>query len=291
VPLVLAQNEKSAADIVYADDLGVSYEFPAVYRSLIKEGERFVYYRGKRKEDDSIQVPHYFGAGVIGKTTPGEDGLYRCAILHYQPFEPVVPFKIDGKYLEPDANKRPSRHVGLYYQKGVRLIDRETYDAICNLGIEAAREKRHQPKLKKLEPAKKAGPSSSSELEKFALQLALAECRSRWPGAKSFVALAGGPFSIAVHVAKDDPRYIAVKATAEPQPYLRLTAEEVKYSKRNAERYSVWVFYETDPGTGTARLLSHDGAITNETVELEAALHGGRLRTGKTGKEVGPIPD
>ena len=291
MPLVLAQNEKSAAGVVYSDDLGVSYEYPKRYRSLIKEGERFVYYRGKRKEDDSVHVPHYFGAGVIGEIAPSGDGLYRCAVVDYQPFDPIVPLKIDGRYLEPEANNRISSQVGLHYRTGVRPISQETYDAICKLGIEAAREKRHQPKLKKLEPTKKAAPSSSSELEKFALQLALAECRSRWRGAKSFVALAGGPFSIAVHVAKDDPRYIAVKATAEPQPYLRLTAEEVKYSKRNAERYSVWVFYETDPGTGTARLLSHDGAITNETVELEAALHGGRLRTGKTGKEVGPIPD
>lgn len=291
MPLVLAQNEKSAADVVYADKLGVSYEFPAGYRSRIIEGERFVYYRGKRKEDDSIQLPHYFGAGVIGKTTPSGAGRYRCTIVNYQPFEPVVPFKIDGRYLEPEANKRPSRHVGLYFQRGVRPIGQDVFDAICKLGIKTSREERDQPKLKKLQLAKTARASSSSELEKFALQLALTECRSRWPGAKSFVALPGGPFSIAVHVAKDDRRYIAVKATAEPEPYMRLTAEEIKYSKQNAERYSLWVFCETDPGTGTARLLSHDGAITNETVELEAALHGGRLRTGETGKEVGPIPD
>jgi len=34
MPLVLAQNEKSAAGIVYADKLGVSYEFRASIRSL-----------------------------------------------------------------------------------------------------------------------------------------------------------------------------------------------------------------------------------------------------------------
>jgi hypothetical protein len=290
MPLVFAQNEKSAAGVVYADKLGVSYEYPARYRSLIREGERFVYYRGKRREDDSTQVPHYFGTGFIGKITQS-GGLNRCAIVDFQPFDPIVPFKIGGRYLEQEANTKISKEVGLHYRQGVRKIDQEAFEAICKQGLKSAPKKRDEPKLKRLKRTDQTKALSSSELEKLTLQLALTECRKRWPNAKSFLAVTGSPFSIAVHVPKDETHYISVKATGEPEPYIRLTAEEVQYSKSHATTYSLWVYYEADVQAGTARLASRDGPITEEHVDLQAALHGGRLRTTKKGKRVGSTSD
>lgn len=53
MPLVFAQNEVSLSEIDYADDLGKSYEYPSRYRKLIQTGERFVYYRGRRRAGSS----------------------------------------------------------------------------------------------------------------------------------------------------------------------------------------------------------------------------------------------
>lgn len=49
MPLVLAENERSESGIRYADRTGVSYQFPRIYRGLLRPGERFVYYRGRGK--------------------------------------------------------------------------------------------------------------------------------------------------------------------------------------------------------------------------------------------------
>ena len=234
--LVLTQNEKSAADVVYADQLGVSYEYPARYRSLIQPGEHFVYYRGKRRADGATQVPHYFGTGVIGEVT-GEDGMYRCAIGDYQPFENVVPFK----------------------------------------------------KLKK-EPSP-PGQKTATQLTELALKLAVAEVETRWPSGKIFVAPPNSEFSIVVRISKDDRRHIAVKSTTASEPLVRLTSDEIHYSTTHAATYAVWLFYELDLKHGTARFLSHDGRITAKDFDLEAALHGGELRTKKAGKKVGPVTE
>jgi len=178
MPLVLAQNEMSAADIVYADKLGVSYEYPARYRSLIKPGEHFVYYRGKRRADGSIQVPHYLGTGVIGEVT-AHDGMYRCSIENYQPFESIVPFKIDGQYLEPDANGRTSKEVGLHFRTGVRTLDEKPFAAICNAGLPHHGKKREPPKVKKLKKTPSPVNKASTQLMELAVELAIAEAKSR----------------------------------------------------------------------------------------------------------------
>ena len=289
--LVLTQNEKSAADVVYADQLGVSYEYPARYRSLIQPGEHFVYYRGKRRADGATQVPHYFGTGVIGEVT-GEDGMYRCAIGDYQPFENVVPFKIDGQYLEPDANGRMSKEVGLHFRTGVRRIDLKSFKAICKSGLPKSEKESSPAKLKKLkkEPSP-PGQKTATQLTELALKLAVAEVETRWPSGKIFVAPPNSEFSIVVRISKDDRRHIAVKSTTASEPLVRLTSDEIHYSTTHAATYAVWLFYELDLKHGTARFLSHDGRITAKDFDLEAALHGGELRTKKAGKKVGPVTE
>ncbi len=67
MPLVFTQNDVSVADIDYADELGKVYEYPARYRKLIRPGEKFVYYRGRRRADGSAQTPSYLGCGTVGE--------------------------------------------------------------------------------------------------------------------------------------------------------------------------------------------------------------------------------
>jgi len=57
------------------------------------------------------------------------------------------------------------------------------------------------------------------------------------------------------------------------------------------KHYSIWVFYDLNLEKGTGRFLDHDGPITDENFDLAAAIHGGKLRTKKASKKVGPISD
>jgi len=49
MPLILASNVATESGHSYADRTGISYEFPMVYRRQMQTGERFVYYRGRRR--------------------------------------------------------------------------------------------------------------------------------------------------------------------------------------------------------------------------------------------------
>lgn len=294
MPLVFTQNEVSVADLGYGDVLGEVYEYPARYRTLIQPGECFVYYRGRRRSDGSSQTPSYLGCGTVGQITEIGERL-RCTIKDYQAFKRPVPFKSGDFYREPEANRRTA--VGFYYQVGVRSIDQRSFDEICEIGLD-------RPVTKKVASAKAAGKASNAGASKstkpatdsnkaiddLAMALAAAEAKKVWPDSTLFRAPARQQFSLAVRLSKGKTHHIAVRGTAESKPLVRLTASDISFSKTHAADYSVWVFYDIDLQRGTAKFLSHDGSITEKDVDLEAALHGGQLRTKETGKRVGPIP-
>jgi hypothetical protein len=289
--LVLTQNEKSAARITYDDRLGASYEFPKKYQKLVVAGECFVYYQGKRGIGGA-QVPHYFGTGVTGEVTPASDGRLRCAIRDHRAFDSVVQFKQDGRYLEPAANGRTPRQVGLYFRTGVRVIGHDTFDEICAIGLVRRAVKKRT--LAKFNKASTADPKITDEADSavyaLAMTLAMAEAKRQWPTGTLFRAPASQQFSLAVRLSGGETRHIAVRGTAESKPLIHLSAADISFSRSHAANYSVWAFYDLDLERGAGKFLSHDGTITERDVDLEAALHGGKLRTRKAGKKVGPIP-
>lgn len=290
MPLVLTQNEQSAADVEYADQLGVSYEFPAMYKNRIQPGEPFIYYRGKRKTGTGIQVPHYFGIGTVWQVSPASKGKLRCVIEDYRAFDSAVPFKQDGRYLEPGANERPSRLVGTFFQQGVRKIDQTAFDEICGLGLLSSVKRTASSSAQtKLKEAKSTIRSAGDEMNDLAMRLAVAEAKDQWPAAKIFRAPAGQYFSIIVRHPDGEKHHIAVKATDDDETRVRLSDGEVSYAKTHASTYSLWVFYAIDLPEGTARLIKRKGRITEDDIDLAAAVHGGRLKNTTAGKKVGPI--
>lgn len=291
MPLVLVQNEKSAATVIYDDKLGTSYEFKRMHRKLVQTGESFVYYRGKRTATGGTQVPHYFGMGVVGAVTVANDGRLRCEVTNYRAFDERVPFKRDGRYLEPGANGRPSREVGLFFQIGVRMIDQPTFDAIvaaAGLSSEAATKRVGTKRVEKKRPSG-SGKNPKDELYDLATALATLEAKAQWPSARIFRAPPGQYFSLIVRHSDGKTHHIAVKATEDDEPRIRLSAGEITYSDSHAANYSLWVFYAMDLQTGTGKLIKRTGRITDDDIDLQAAVHGGRLKNTKAGKTVGPI--
>lgn len=292
MPLVFTQNDVSVAELDYADVLGEVYEYPARYRTLIQPGERFVYYRGRRRADGSSQTPSYFGCGTVGEITEIGERL-RCKVVDYQAFKRPVPFRAGDFYREPEANERKA--IGFYYQVGVRSIDERSFDEICEIGLD-------RPVIKKPAVTKggkpgnaakstSAKPPSDSDkaIHDMAMALATFEAKEQWPDATIFRAPAGQQFSLAARLPTGTTKHIAVRATAESKPLVRLTVSDVSYSNTHSNSYSLWVFYDVDLERRTAKFLSHDGSITGRDIDLEAALHGGQLQTDKAGKKVGPI--
>ncbi len=133
MPLVLTINESTASGHKYNDKLGVSYEYPNIYRNTIQTGEYFVYYRGSRGKNDERIIPAYLGIGVIGQisSSPLVSDCLVCDIVGYQPFTIALPFK-DSE----DCPFEPGGEAGgRFYQKGVRKI---TDEAFARIKVEAA---------------------------------------------------------------------------------------------------------------------------------------------------------
>jgi len=291
MPLVLTQNEQSAAAVTYDDRLGTSYEFPKKYQKLVQPGESFVYYRGKRPAAGGIQVPHYFGAGVVGAVTPTDDGRLRCKVTSYRAFGENVPLKQDGHYLEPGANGRPPKEVGLHFRTGVRTIDQIAFDAIlAAAGLGQVAPNKIATKRVEEKPLSASGKNKKDELYDIAIALAALEAKTQWPSATIFRAPAGQYFSLIVRHTDGKTHHVAVKATKHEEPRTTLSSGEVIYADRHAANYSLWVFYAMDLETGTGRLIKRTGRITDDDIDLRAAVHGGRLKNTRVGKKVGPIP-
>lgn len=138
MPVVLTQNEVTESGHDYGDVLGVSYEYPRRYRDLIRTGERFVYYRGRRTKQGPNRPQMYLGSGVIGAINPSRtSGLLVCQIENYRPFVPPVFFKADDGYLESAANAYGSK-AGLYFRAGVRPIPEREYLNIVQAGARSS---------------------------------------------------------------------------------------------------------------------------------------------------------
>jgi len=141
MPIILTHNLRNALpEFDYADVEGVQYQYGFSHRNKVREGRRFIYYRGSLDSSGRRRTPHYFGSGVIDRieldtAVSARDGspLWIARIEGYEHFIHSVEFKIGLTYLEPGANRRQSRPGG-YFQPGVREIDEETYRHIIELG-------------------------------------------------------------------------------------------------------------------------------------------------------------
>ena len=130
MPLVFAENEASESGITYDDRTGVSYQYPRMYRRLIQPGERFLYYRGRKKRGGGRAPQVYFGTGVVGaiKIDPHDSTRLCCDVLDYRAFATPVPFKdSSGGYLEDGGSRRG------YFQRGVRKISDTEFQRITTL--------------------------------------------------------------------------------------------------------------------------------------------------------------
>jgi hypothetical protein len=255
MPLILAQNEMSESGISYIDNTGVSYEFPPMYKNLIRPGERFIYYRGRKTLSSSRTPQIYFGCGVIGDVEPGiiETSRWRCEILDYRPFERAIPFKKgETGYLETGGTRRG------YFQKGVRRVSEAEFDGILRNGITSSLPS------SKTESSASGGYASREmrfKIETFAVESALRELAIDFPQSSSSVMPKNNP-GFDILLSNSDIRFVEVKGTLSALPGFFITSGEMKFSTENLASYLLLIIYAINFEEGTYKAYSYKGDIS-----------------------------
>ena len=175
MPLVLAENEATESGIRYQDRTGVSYQFPKMYLRLMQPGERFVYYRGRKRQTGGRAPQVYFGTGIVGtvRPDPTHTGRFLCDVLDYIAFgSPVFFRRGPSDYLESGGERRG------YFQQGVRTISEYDFAAIMAAAGAQAAEQAPSPDIRS---SMYGAVENNIEIERFALDQALARLRSRYP--------------------------------------------------------------------------------------------------------------
>jgi Protein NO VEIN, C-terminal len=274
VPLVLTQNESTESGHSYADELGVEYEYPTRYRNRIRTGEPFVYYRGRRRADGTLQPQVYLGSGVVGLIRPSRvEGRLVCAIEDFVPFAEPLPFKDAGEYLEP-LGKIPPDKAGLYFREGVREISDDTYTRILAaasaIDPSAGRRSNAGPSW--------ASPETARLVDALAMKLALKHVRSLYAEAEVRRMPPNNPgYDIRIEFRDGATQYVEVKGTKRALPHFFMSEGERLFSHDHADRYTLLIVYAIDLDADTGQLLLRDGAVDAPDLTLRPVTWEGAL--------------
>jgi Domain of unknown function (DUF3883) len=274
MPLVLTQNEATASGHDYADELGVAYEYPTRYRGWVQPGERFAYYRGRRRPTGSLEPQVYLGVGVVGQIRPSPVmGRLLCAVEDFEEFSPPVPFKIDGAYLEPLGNVPPER-AGLYFRPGVRRINEGTYARIlaAAAAVDPTAGTRRQ-----LESMPYATPETARLVDEIAMELAVEHVRAMHPQAKVHRMPHNNPGYDIEMVLPNGTRYVEVKGTKRPLPHFYMSEGERLFADANRDHYFLLVAFSVNTALRTGTIIVHHGSLGPDEVSLRPIQWEGSL--------------
>jgi hypothetical protein len=279
MPLVLTQNAETADGHAYEDRLGVQYEFPRRYLGPMNEGERFVYYRGRRGVPAGEEPNAYLGAGVIGPIRPGSNDRFIAEIVSFAPFPTPVPFKLKGEYLE-DVPDRGGSATGVYFRgTSVREVSEAVFDRILGLSDSSLRPVAQADSRPASAPGS-AYPAAerAREIDEAGMTVALGLARSRWPEAEVSRMAHNNPGFDLLVVTDQEEAYVEVKSTAGLVPSFFLSEGERLFAARNAQSYSLLVVTGVRPDDATAvRHRWRDGAIEGPDVFLRPRQWAGTL--------------
>ena len=234
-------NDDSESGIRYDDVPYSSYEFPVRYRNLIRTGERFVYYRGRRRAGGAGRQPQaYLGAGLIGAIRASSaEGRLVCEIVEPCEFaEPLFFRDLEGRYREPGGDRRG------FFQAGVRRIDEQPFQDILR-GADAevpAATTSHGP-------IGYASPVAAHEVELYSREVVM---RSLKPVAEVREMPYNNPgYDIAVEGLSF--KFVEVKGTQRPTPSFFMTEGERLFGTMHEEVWRLACVYGIDLESGSHR--------------------------------------
>ena len=241
-------NEASEADLEYEDIPYVSYEYPSRFRNRIKTGDRFVYYRGRRRTGGGRQPQVYLGVGVVGEIRRSQvEGRLVCDVLDGSPFAEPVPFKdANGRHLEPGGASSG------YFQPGVRKISEEVYTEIVS---RAGAEPQPAGAAGGAVPASRGGyasPAVAREVERQSRRAVADLLLARFPDARITDMPTNNP---GFDLGTDIPgfRYVEVKGTQAGFPRFFLSEGERQFGSAHRDEYLFAVVFGMDLAAETHR--------------------------------------
>jgi hypothetical protein len=233
--LVLSTNEATESGIAYADVTGVKYEYPRRYRKLVRSGERFVYYRGRRLPGGKTRPQQYFGTGVVGEISKSAGGRDRliCQILDYREFSYPVGLRwSDGTRVEPGGDAG-----GLFYRTGVRVITEKIFIRLLQVGNPGEIST----------GAAYATPKSTHDVDAYAMQVAIGYLKEKFLGAAVEAMPHNNPgFDIEVRLSSGQVLVVEVKGTQAVAPRFFMTEGERIFASTNSVRYTLIVVFGID---------------------------------------------
>lgn len=264
---MLTQNEVTESGHDYADQLGVEYEYPAaLYRNVVRSGEPFVYYRGRKRAGGGTQPQVYLGTGVVGQVRPSTSpGRLVCAIDDFELFAVPVPFKLDGAYLEP-IGKVPTSKAGLYFRKGVREIEEATLERILTA---AAATDPTAGRRRRISSMPYASPETAQLVDEVAVELA----RARLAEMHGYTAVRVMPhnnpgYDLRVDHTDGHAHYVEVKGTTRPFPHFFMSEGERRFSVANGSRYTLLIAYAIDIARRKGTCVTREGGLPADMDEL-----------------------
>mgnify|MGYP000849576556 CR=1 FL=1 len=267
MPLIFAQNELNASGINYADVTGVRYQYPKrMYKNVIKTGERFIYYRGRKTAESNRAPQVYFGTGIVGDIYEDETNETRliCDVLDYKSFETPVPFKLgNNDYLEEGGRRKG------YFQAGVRRITEREFQRILSLaevslhGNDEIEDKKYR-RLGQMY----ASAEVARKVDEYAIEVAKNYLSEKWPRSEIEVMAHNNPgFDILVRNDQESV-FVEVKGTQRLLPQFFMSDGELKFSVANAEKYMLLVVHEIDLEKSQHRIFTRDGEINANFFDL-----------------------
>lgn len=267
MPLIFAQNELNASGINYADVTGVRYQYPKrMYKNVIKTGERFIYYRGRKTAASNREPQVYFGTGIVGDIYEDvtDDTRLVCDVLDYRSFESPVPFKL-GKddYLEEGGIRRG------YFQAGVRRITEREFQRILSLA-EASMPGNDEMEENKYSNIRKmyASTEVARKVDEYAIEVAKNYLSKKWPRCEIEVMAHNNPgFDILVRNGQDVV-FVEIKGTQRLLPHFFMSNGELRFSVANAKRYMLLVVHEIDLEKSQHKIFTRNGEINANYFDL-----------------------
>jgi hypothetical protein len=266
---------------------GELYVYPrSRYGDLLRTGERFVYYRGRRGTRPGDLAHAYLGVGVIGPLGASDPEMGTAEIRNCRLFDRPLYFKdAAGNYYE-DVPRQAGSTTGTYFRgRSVRPVGEDAFRRIMEAATASA----------PLRPPA-AGGGGRSDLERTAryptaeraaeidaagIEIAKGLCRDKWPGTEVDPMPHNNPgFDILVRTPMA-PTYVEVKSSSGPEPRFFISERERMFADANAAAAHLLVICGIDPESGTYSSVHwHSGPLTEDLVDLTPYQWRGILRGG-----------
>ena len=266
MPVVFATDAPTASGHKYNDVLGKQYEYPLRYRTLVKPGDSFLYYRGSRGTPDGRSV--YFGVGVLGEPRDSpEPGQLIVEVHDVELFNEPVPIKAsDGSYLETGSRR------GTNWANGVRRISVEALARILEASASSP-----APTRRPASPNRAfASPQHASALERYSVKVALELLADEFGTESVHEMPPGNPgYDILVERPSAD-LHVEVKGTTLLDPVFHLSEGQRQHAAALGADFRLVVVYEVRLGQSHHKVVTVAGPLDSEKVDLQPEAWTGR---------------